>query len=428
MRFHLQGAAINRHRVDLILLLALAILLASCRGGSAPGTPPPTPTATPLATGLPPVPSPIPVGAAENPVTMVMVPVRGGAGVAEAAQTLSLLLSWWPDAPPTPEPTATADPNGPTPDPNAPPPPTPAPAFHVDVMLVDTHAEVIDVVCGHDRPAIGWLDGWTYLVAEASGCATPRYIAVGQGGRTGLRGMIVRHVPWRPVAEGETPPAPIDTVTDLAGRRFCRLGYEDVASWLLPALTMRARGVDPVTGLASVTDYANVEDLIRAVYTGECEAAGMAPDALDGLDLESLGLDRLQPTMDPLDPGNAEAIKAAEVILPPLDAAVVPLETTVEVPSAVMVYPRIVQLDVRDRLEQSLSALVGRGDAASASEASPSDTEATPDPREQLIDGIARALDVLLGAKSLKIAERDDFSALRNLMAQAGLDPVALGE
>ena len=425
-----ESIPINRQRAFALPLLVAAVLLAACGGRGPEGTPLPTPTPSPIATGLPTVPPPLPVGVEENPFVLVMVPAAGDREAAQAAaQTLALLLSWWPDSPPTAEPTAQpaesptaaaiTESEAPTPTPvlqpeELPTPqPTPTPAFHVSVRLVDTYAEVVEQVCGHDAPVAGWVDGWAYLRAEGSGCAAPRYVALGEGGEVGVQAMIVRHVPFMAAAapddeeaEGEQPEAQaaraVTSVADLAGGRFCRLRYDDAQSWLIPALMLKAAGVDPLTGLGSVTDYASLDDLIRAVYLGACDAAGLPPDALDGQDLETLALDKFQPTVDPFDPADAAALAAAEVVFPPLDQVVVPLQTSPEVPTAVMIYPAIVQHDARIRVEDALMAALGSPEGADA-------------------------LETLLGARSLRPAERSDFNALRTLMTRAGLDPVALG-
>ncbi len=392
----------------------IAALLAACGGGVGPGVvEAPTATVTVIATGLPTVPPPVKVGAAENPLKLVMVPVSDRAGAEEAAHALADLLSYWPDPPPTSAPLPVTEESTPTPGPNATPTATPTPSYYIAVELVNTQAEVIERVCAHDAPAVGWVDGWTYLRAEASGCAVARYLVVGRDGQTGVRSMIVRHAPYLPVPEGATPPTPINTTADLIGRRFCRLRYDDEVSWRIPALMMKAAGVDPVTGLAGVGDYESVEDLIRAVYKGECDAAGMPPDALDGLDLEALGLDKLQPVVDPFDPADAEALAAAQINLPPLDRAVVPLETSIEIPTRVMIYPRIVQFDARTHLEALLAFLVGEG------------ADENREPRDE---AIARALATLQGVESLRPVTEESFAALRTFMARTGLDPVALGK
>ncbi|GAB4455644.1 MAG: hypothetical protein Kow00120_25120 [Anaerolineae bacterium] len=406
------------------------MLLAACGRGGPAATAAPTATATVIATGLPTVPPPVPVGSAENPLTLVIAPPGDRAAareVREAADALAALLSWSPDLPPTPAPTQAAitedEADAPAPGASATPAPPPEPPYHIDVLLVDTYADVLHALCDQDAPAVGWVDGWAFLYAEASGCATARYLAVGEGGATGVRSMIVRHVPYMPVDEDtEATPVPINTVADLTGRRFCRLSYNDDVSWRIPALMMKAAGVDPVTGLASVTDYDSVEDLIRAVYLGECDAAGMPPDALDGLDLEALGLDKLQPTVDPLDPADAQAIAAAEVILPPLNQAVRRLDTSIEVPGLIMIYPMIVPFDAREKLNNALAPLAESGADAAADAAADAGAGGGEPATE-----IARALDTLLGVKALRLVEGSEFQALRTFVARAGLDPVAFG-
>jgi ABC-type phosphate/phosphonate transport system substrate-binding protein len=69
----------------------------------------------------------------------------------------------------------------------------------------------------------------------------------------------------------------------LRGRTFCRLGYDDFYSWLVPTLYMESVSIDPQRDLVAVVDYSNIITLVRAVADGECTATGISQDTYDTL-------------------------------------------------------------------------------------------------------------------------------------------------
>ena len=139
----------------MILVVVTALLLAACGGPATPAaTPLPTPTATPRSTPLPPVPTAIPLGTEDNPLTILMVPQgarRAAAGSDTALADLIQELT----------------------------------GLTVNVVLADSDGEVVSQLCG-STPVVGWLGGVAYMVAEAQGCAEPA-LAVRRDSATGFR-------------------------------------------------------------------------------------------------------------------------------------------------------------------------------------------------------------------------------------------------
>lgn len=72
----------------------------------------------------------------------------------------------------------------------------------------------------------------------------------------------------------------IDTIR---GRTFCRIGYDDFFTWLVPSLMFRRNNIDPQSDIASIVDYENEAQLVRAVADGRCTAATISEDSYESL-------------------------------------------------------------------------------------------------------------------------------------------------
>jgi ABC-type phosphate/phosphonate transport system substrate-binding protein len=236
----------------------------------------------------------------------------------------------------------------------------------IEVALVDQRSEVLAAICdAAGRPSIVWLDGLGYLAARAQECGEP-VLQVQRGSEDALEnGRAAAIIVQK---DGE-----ISSLAELSGKTFCRLSAEDGSSWILPSLFMRTEGIDPF-GLEAVTDYSDIPRLVRAVVRGDCDAAGIPADALE-LFADDLG-------------DNAEEVSI--------------LETTLELPFALLLMPTTIPLATQQNLS---SALV---DMAAVSET-------------------ALTLRAFLGQQALTPVNADDFLDLGKFIADTGLDFTQLG-
>jgi ABC-type phosphate/phosphonate transport system substrate-binding protein len=215
------------------LLAVLGPILAACGGSGTPTSTavPPTPTATPLSEPLPTVATLPPFGTADRPFRLAIVREEGLRGSASALETFLI---------------------GQT-----------GQSFLVDV--VDTGADALDILCG-DTPAFAWLDGLTMIAARLRGCGdVALQVRRGRGGATatGISADLI--------ASSELS---ITSVAGFRGRTFCRLGSDDAATWVVPALFMRSSGgFDPLVDLERVREVPDLETLVREVGTAQCVSA-----------------------------------------------------------------------------------------------------------------------------------------------------------
>ena len=123
-----------------MILIAVLSLLAACGGGPAPiqPTPLPTLTPTPRSTALPPVATEQPLGSANRPYQVVLVPPENSSATGTSLETFL---------------------NNRT-------------GATFKVQIVASYGDVLNALCS-DVPTFGWVDGLSLLAANAQGCSTP---------------------------------------------------------------------------------------------------------------------------------------------------------------------------------------------------------------------------------------------------------------
>lgn len=273
------------HRSILRCALLIVFMAAGCRQVvTVEPTLQPTATYTPRSTPLPTVATPPPPGSEDNPLSLLFLrpsAVSRGA-IDNAAEELQTTL-------------------------------TETNNLLVEIDTLDSGAEAVQALCDSpDGPAAAvWVDGVTYAAALAQGCATPELFIEREDG-AGAEVVII--VPNN---------APIENVNGLAGAQFCRIGADDLYSWIVPSLLMEASSLSP-TQLGGIQDMEDAGELVGAVASGDCDAAGIA-----SADLEAVG--------------SSSRVRA--------------LPTEVNVPHSILMIPSVVPLGVRQALTDALIAI-----------------------------------------------------------------------
>lgn len=319
-------------------LVSLTLAAGCRRAASVQATAIRAATATPRSTPLPPVPTAIPVGAQNNPILMVFANPGGTttqSRVTSAAEALAESLS---------EETG----------------------LTIEVSVLDTPADAVAALCdsGRSQIAVAWLNGLAYAAAHAANCGDPALQVERGTGRNARTGEGVRLI-----ANSETEAA---TIANLAGLSFCRVGYTDFYTWIVPSMMLRAAGVDPVAELGSVTDVDDSAAVVEAVNAGDCDAAGLS-------------------VTDYEDFADGDAGENINTVGQP-----------VTIPYAILTYPPELPLGVRWTLTDSLLAIAD-------------------DPERR------GALDTLLDMDGLERVEESDFNPLINFVRSTGVQFAAGG-
>lgn len=330
-RFHLRSLS------RLLLAMLVIALVSACRRQVAEALPTaqPTFTATPRSTPLPSIATTVPPGQENNPIQMVVRPIGDLTEVRDALSDLEAAILE-----------------------NA--------QLSVQIELVEREAQAVAALCNStpENPVMAWVAGVALLAVQAENCGQPLLqVAQGRGSAatTGAASSIV-------VRRG------LDSFETLDGRTFCRINYADSTSWLIPSLMLRANGLDLVTDLRAINDYPSTPELVKAVSSGQCDAAGIPENAMETF---------------------ADELQSVE-------ARVSILATSIEFPYNVLMLPRDIPLGAQTTLQTVLVRLA----------------------RDRVTGPQLR---LLLGQDTLVEVEPDSLSALTDFAATTGLDFAQLG-
>jgi phosphonate transport system substrate-binding protein len=136
----------------------------------------------------------------------------------------------------------------------------------VETLLLDNYSQLVNRLCSGEVH-FGALSVFSYLLAVDRGCAQGALTAEMRGD-TSYLGQILVH-----------RNSGISSVADLAGVVFCRTSPESMSSWIIPSLMMRTAGLDPENDLVEIVDTVSSDDVISAIYNGECDAGATYVDA-----------------------------------------------------------------------------------------------------------------------------------------------------
>ncbi len=299
------------------LLMALAGL-GACRSEEPP--PAPTraaPTVEPTSTFLPPLPTLPAPGSEENPLQfMLAVPEGGDEAAAQALAGVFL------------------DETG----------------LAVEVRLIERQAEGYRALCDGSA-VVASLDALGYLAAQEAGCGEALFQTEIDGeveAQSQLVGGVNR----------------VFSVTNFGDRAFCRSDARSVTGWIIPALALRAYGVDPSADLGEVIDAGDDEAVLAMIGARECDVGATAVGAEESLD----------------DPAAIDVIE----LLPPVPYDVLAVSSRLDAPA------RAVLADFFREHEIEIAGL--------------------------------------LGVDRLRAPDEGRFDPLRLLIEAAGVDVLALGE
>lgn len=270
------------------------MLVACRRFGSQGPTLQPTLTLTPRSTPLPELDPTLVPGAEDNPIQMAIVRPSGATSASSLNRAADAVAE------------ALLEETG----------------FTVEVELVQTDADAVAALCNalSGSPAVAWVSGVGYSAVSAQGCGVPALVVERGSGRQVSASQDVQIV--------VTAALGITDAAELGGRTFCRLGYNDLYTWLVPVLMLQADGI---SNMPDAVDSPDVEAMLASVAEGECDAAGIT-----AADFEQFGGD--------------------------VEDSVRVLAQTATMPYAVFVHPPSFSLDTRTRLIDGLLAMEGSSD------------------------------------------------------------------
>lgn len=137
--------------------------------------------------------------------------------------------------------------------------------YAVTSNVATSYAAVIEAMCA-DNAQVGWLNTFGYILANEK-CGVDVALATSRFGTTTYKGQIIARAD-----------SGIESIEDLAGKTFCRPDPLSTSGWIIPSITLAAAGVDPEADI-EVTDVGSHDNVVTAVYNGECDAGATFVDA-----------------------------------------------------------------------------------------------------------------------------------------------------
>ena len=137
--------------------------------------------------------------------------------------------------------------------------------YAVESNVATSFAAVIEAM-GAGNADIGWLNTFGYILANEKygvdvALATERF------GTTTYKGQIITRAD-----------SGIESLADLEGTTFCRPDPLSTSGWIIPSITLAANGIDPEASI-EVSDVGSHNNVVSAVYNGECDAGATYVDA-----------------------------------------------------------------------------------------------------------------------------------------------------
>jgi phosphonate transport system substrate-binding protein len=134
-------------------------------------------------------------------------------------------------------------------------------------FVATEYAGVIEAMCANPpRAHIGSLATFAYILASSRGCAEAELVSE-RGGNAYYNGQIYVRAD-----------SGITSVSELAGKSFCRPDPLSTSGWVIPSITLRAAGINPDTDL-QVVDAGSHDAAVAGVYNGDCDAGSSFVDA-----------------------------------------------------------------------------------------------------------------------------------------------------
>ena len=228
---------------------------------------------------------------------------------------------------------------------------------------VGTDFAAVREAMGAGQAHIGWLNTFNYVLANEKygvdvGLVTQRYGLTYYTGQLNVRAD-----------------SGITSLEDLKGKVMCWVDPNSTSGYIIPRIMLKANGIDPDTDFANTVEAGSHNNVITAVYNGDCDVGASYDDARSSIEED----------------------------FPDVKDVVVVLATTTEIPNDTVAFIKDFPEDMRQQIVDALLEI-------SASE-----------------EGQA-ALENLYSIEALVEADDTFFDAFRADLSKAGIDIESLAE
>lgn len=138
--------------------------------------------------------------------------------------------------------------------------------YEIDTNVATSYAAVVEAMCAGNAD-IGWLNTFGYILAHER-CDVDVALATIRFGTPYYTGQIIAR-------EGSG----IETLSDLAGKTMCWVDPLSTSGYIIPRVMLQAEGIDPETDFAETVEAGSHNNVVTAVYNGDCDAGATFVDA-----------------------------------------------------------------------------------------------------------------------------------------------------
>lgn len=137
---------------------------------------------------------------------------------------------------------------------------------------VGTDFAAVREAMGAGQAHIGWLNTFNYVLASEKygvdvGLVTERY------GTTSYKGQL-----------NVGADSGITSLEDLKGKVMCWVDPNSTSGYIVPRIMLQAAGIDPDNDFAKTVEAGSHNNVITAVYNGDCDVGASYDDARDSVE------------------------------------------------------------------------------------------------------------------------------------------------
>ena len=125
---------------------------------------------------------------------------------------------------------------------------------------------------GTGKVHIGWLNTFNYVLAAEKYGVDAALVTV-RYGSSSYKGQIVIRAD-----------SGIASLDDLKGKVMCWVDTGSTSGYVIPRIMLAANGIDPDADFASTTEAGSHNNVVAAVYNGECDAGATYSDARSSIE------------------------------------------------------------------------------------------------------------------------------------------------
>jgi len=139
---------------------------------------------------------------------------------------------------------------------------------------VGTDFAAVREAMGAGKAHIGWLNTFNYVLAHEKYGVDVALVTVRFGTSTYVGQIIVR------------ADSGIASLADLKGKTMCWVDPNSTSGYIIPRIMLKANGIDPDKDFAQTVEAGSHNNVVIAVYNGDCDAGATYSDARSSVEAD----------------------------------------------------------------------------------------------------------------------------------------------